>query len=256
VLSPSGCAGVYKKRCSTRSACSTSRSLPTGDVDLACAADGWYNCIYVPAAVVYHKYSATTGTYSPQKAFLAERNRLWLLFKNFRSWIYCFPFSHLPAIFLHLKGVLTGKVHQAGSPGNIRQGRSSGYPESRDGRPAGVAGYIAETACMQGIPPYRGPGVPEGDSPIRIDGRGSGSQRLILFVPSLGRGTHCGRSSRSGTWKPNGAHVERPPDRGGSRRVSTPQDCPVFPGISSERRADPRSRMRLGAWVIYLETGV
>ena len=59
-----------------------------------------YNCIYVPAAVVYHKYSATTGTYSPQKAFLAGRNRLWLLFKNFPVVdIRVFFLLYFPAIF-------------------------------------------------------------------------------------------------------------------------------------------------------------
>jgi GT2 family glycosyltransferase len=69
-----------------------------------------YKCIYVPAAVVYHKYSATTGTYSPQKAFLAERNRLWLLFKNFPAVDILFsPFYTVLRYSLHLKGALIGK---------------------------------------------------------------------------------------------------------------------------------------------------
>jgi GT2 family glycosyltransferase len=43
---------------------------------------GW-GCIYVPGARVYHAHSASSGTYSPLKAFLVERNRMWLEVKNF-----------------------------------------------------------------------------------------------------------------------------------------------------------------------------
>ena len=107
-----------------------------------------YTCFYVPTAVVYHKYSATTGTYSPQKAFLAERNRLWLLFKNFPVVdILLSPFHTVLRYSLHLKGAITGK----GASGKIRagifgRGALAGHPESRDCRPAGIAGDIAETA--------------------------------------------------------------------------------------------------------------
>ena len=46
------------------------------DTDLGLRAQlaGW-RCRSVPAAVVYHAYSATTSAYSPLKAFLVERNR-------------------------------------------------------------------------------------------------------------------------------------------------------------------------------------
>lgn len=43
---------------------------------------GW-KCIYNPKAVVYHLHSATSGAYSPMKAFLVERNRIWVAIKNF-----------------------------------------------------------------------------------------------------------------------------------------------------------------------------
>ncbi len=42
---------------------------------------GW-SCVYVPSAVVYHKYSRATGAYSPLKALNVERNRVWLAVKN------------------------------------------------------------------------------------------------------------------------------------------------------------------------------
>jgi GT2 family glycosyltransferase len=43
---------------------------------------GW-KCIYTPRAIVYHEHSASSGPYSPLKAFLVERNRLWVALKNF-----------------------------------------------------------------------------------------------------------------------------------------------------------------------------
>lgn len=43
---------------------------------------GW-KCIYNPQAVVYHFHSASSGNYSPFKAFLVERNRIWVAVKSF-----------------------------------------------------------------------------------------------------------------------------------------------------------------------------
>jgi len=43
---------------------------------------GW-KCIYNPKAIVYHCHSAAAGAYSAFKAFLVERNRIWVAVKNF-----------------------------------------------------------------------------------------------------------------------------------------------------------------------------
>lgn len=43
---------------------------------------GW-KAVSVPEAVVRHKYSQTGGRYSPLKAFLVERNHIWVAVKNF-----------------------------------------------------------------------------------------------------------------------------------------------------------------------------
>jgi GT2 family glycosyltransferase len=43
---------------------------------------GW-KCVYAPTALVYHARSASAGKYSSFKAFLVERNRMWLEVKNF-----------------------------------------------------------------------------------------------------------------------------------------------------------------------------
>ena len=42
---------------------------------------GW-RCLYVPTAVVYHKFSASGLAFSASKALHVERNRLWLAIKN------------------------------------------------------------------------------------------------------------------------------------------------------------------------------
>jgi GT2 family glycosyltransferase len=112
VLSASGCAGCYSRRMLEEIGLLDDAFFSYGeDVDLGLRGR-WagYPCIYVPSAVVYHKYSATFGTYSPQKAFLAERNRLWLLFKNFPVVdILLSPFHTVLRYSLHLKGAITGK---------------------------------------------------------------------------------------------------------------------------------------------------
>ena len=53
------------------------------DADLAFRARlrGW-RCVYVPTAVVYHKFSATGEPFSAFKALHVERNRFWLAVKN------------------------------------------------------------------------------------------------------------------------------------------------------------------------------
>ena len=43
---------------------------------------GW-TCLYIPTAIVYHVHSATAGEFSPLKAFLIERNRMWVAVKTF-----------------------------------------------------------------------------------------------------------------------------------------------------------------------------
>jgi hypothetical protein len=112
VLSPSGCAGCYSRRMLDEIGLLDESFFAYGeDVDLGLRGRwaGW-TCTYVPSAVAYHKYSATSGTYSPQKAFLAERNRIWLLFKNFPVVdILCSPFHTVLRYSLHLKGAVTGK---------------------------------------------------------------------------------------------------------------------------------------------------
>jgi GT2 family glycosyltransferase len=94
------------------------------DTDLGWRASlrGW-KCIYASKAEVYHLHSASSASYSPLKAFLVERNRIWIQAK-------CFP---LPIIwrgllftalryFFQAYGALTGR----GAAGAFSKERSGG----------------------------------------------------------------------------------------------------------------------------------
>jgi len=53
------------------------------DVDIAIRMkSAGYICKYVPNAIVYHKHSASSGMYSPLKAYFLNRNRILYVFKK------------------------------------------------------------------------------------------------------------------------------------------------------------------------------
>jgi hypothetical protein len=74
---------------------------------------GW-KCVYAPEAKVYHLHSASSESYSPLKAFLVERNRIWVQVKYFplRLLLYGQFFTAFRYL-LQAYGVLAGK----GAPG-------------------------------------------------------------------------------------------------------------------------------------------
>jgi len=70
---------------------------------------GW-KCIYNPKAVVYHFHSASSGSYSPFKAFLVERNRIWVAVKNFPVSLLIYgQFYTFWRYILQAYGAFTGK---------------------------------------------------------------------------------------------------------------------------------------------------
>ncbi|HUL21102.1 MAG TPA: glycosyltransferase family 2 protein [Thermodesulfobacteriota bacterium] len=70
---------------------------------------GW-KCIYNPKAVVYHFHSASAGTYSPFKAYLVERNRIWVAIKSFPISLLLFgQFYTFWRYVLQAYGAFTGK---------------------------------------------------------------------------------------------------------------------------------------------------
>jgi len=91
------------------------------DLGLRARLAGWH-CRYVPTAVVYHKYSAATAAYSPLKAFLVERNRVWVAVK-------CLPASLLivSPVFTLLRFATQawGAVRGQGAAGRFTSDHSS-----------------------------------------------------------------------------------------------------------------------------------
>ena len=69
-----------------------------------------WKCIYNPKAVVYHFHSASAGTYSPFKAYLVERNRIWVAIKSFPMSLLIFgQFYTFWRYLLQAYGAFTGK---------------------------------------------------------------------------------------------------------------------------------------------------
>ncbi len=70
---------------------------------------GW-KCIYNPGAVVHHLHSASSSNYSSFKAFLVERNRIWVAVKSFpvSFLILGLPYTIL-RYFYQALGALAGK---------------------------------------------------------------------------------------------------------------------------------------------------
>jgi GT2 family glycosyltransferase len=85
VLLPSACAALYRRAMlEDVEGFDGDFFVYSEDTDLGLRARwaGW-KCIYVPGAVVEHRYSHSAGRASPLKAYYVERNRLFVLAKNF-----------------------------------------------------------------------------------------------------------------------------------------------------------------------------
>lgn len=85
VLFPSGSAAMYRRDMLDQTgAFDETFFLYCEDVDLGLRARwaGW-ECLYVPGAIVEHRYSTSAGSASLLKAYYVERNRLYTILKNF-----------------------------------------------------------------------------------------------------------------------------------------------------------------------------
>jgi GT2 family glycosyltransferase len=112
VLLPSGCAALYRREMLDEAGLfDPSFFLYCEDTDLGLRArwKGW-ECLYVPAAVVQHAYSSTAGRASAIKAFYVERNRLFVLVKNFPfALLLLAPFYALARYFWHVWWLWRGR---------------------------------------------------------------------------------------------------------------------------------------------------
>ena len=82
---PDGCAALYRKQLLDEIGGFDEDFFAYGDdaeLGLRARIAGWL-CLSVPEARVYHRLGATLGRHSERRAFLIERNRMWLAAKLF-----------------------------------------------------------------------------------------------------------------------------------------------------------------------------
>ena len=111
-LFPSGCAGLYRRDMLDEIGLLDEDFFAYGeDADLGLRGRlfGW-RCLFAPQARVYHRYSAGSGAYSELKAYHVERNRVWVIIKNFpMSMIISSPAYTLLRYTMQAYGALIGK---------------------------------------------------------------------------------------------------------------------------------------------------
>jgi GT2 family glycosyltransferase len=112
VISPSGCAVLLRRAMLVDVGLFDEdffAYVEDTDLGLRARLAGW-TCRYDPAAIVYHKYSASAAEYSPLKAFLVERNRVWTAVKCLPAWLLVLsPLFTLARFGAQAWGALTGR---------------------------------------------------------------------------------------------------------------------------------------------------
>ncbi|MCS6953211.1 MAG: glycosyltransferase family 2 protein [Bryobacterales bacterium] len=124
VLFPSACAALYRRAMIEQiGGFDEEFFLYCEDVDLGLRARwaGW-RCLYVPQAIVEHRYSYTAGRASALKAYYVERNRLFVIAKNF-------PASSL------LRALLAAPARYAWHVAFLLRGRGAAAAFQRQGHP-------------------------------------------------------------------------------------------------------------------------
>jgi GT2 family glycosyltransferase len=112
VFFPSGCAALFQRRLFEEVGLFDEAHFAYGDdtdIGIRARLAGW-KCLFVPKAVVYHMYSATTGKYSPMKLYFVERNRIWIVWKYFPlKNLLLSPFYSKIRYAYQFFGMITGK---------------------------------------------------------------------------------------------------------------------------------------------------
>ena len=125
VLLPSGSAALYRRAMlNDIGGFDDAFFLYCEDTDLGLRARwaGW-KCVYAPDAVVEHHYSHSAGAASPLKAYYVERNRLFVLAKNFPArMLLAAPFVSAARYLWHVRYMLAGR----GSAARFRAGGQAG----------------------------------------------------------------------------------------------------------------------------------
>jgi GT2 family glycosyltransferase len=111
ILMPSGCAALYRREMLEETGFFAEDFFAyCEDCDLGLRAvwAGW-NAMSAPDAVIFHKYSASSSSYSAFKMFLVERNHYYLALKNFTlSMLLALPFWTAYRYLLMAYAVLCG----------------------------------------------------------------------------------------------------------------------------------------------------
>lgn len=124
IFFPSGAAALYRKAMLDEIGLFDEDFFAYGedaDIGIRGKLAGW-KCIYVPKAIAYHRYSASSFAYSPMKAFFVERNRVWVALKNFPlavlvlSPLYTFKRYFLQTYAVSFKKGAAGKFAAKHSP--------------------------------------------------------------------------------------------------------------------------------------------
>jgi GT2 family glycosyltransferase len=126
VLMPSGSAALYRRTMLEElGGFDDSFFLYCEDTDLGLRARwaGW-KCLYAPGAVVEHHYSHSAGRASPLKAYYVERNRLFVMVKNFPArMLAAAPLVSAARYFWHARLLLQGR----GSAARFRAEGNAGF---------------------------------------------------------------------------------------------------------------------------------
>jgi GT2 family glycosyltransferase len=79
------------------------------DIGLRARWAGW-KCVYAPGAVVEHHYSHSAGRASRLKAYYVERNRLFVVAKNFPArMLWAVPLATLARYWWHIRSMALGR---------------------------------------------------------------------------------------------------------------------------------------------------
>jgi GT2 family glycosyltransferase len=125
ILFPSACAALYRREMLTEIGFFDDDFFAfaeDSDLGLRGRLAGW-EAVAATQAIVYHKYSQTSGRLSPFKIYLVERNHYWVVWKNFpMSHLVALPFYSLWRYFEQVRTVMSG----AGTGGEFRVSTTRG----------------------------------------------------------------------------------------------------------------------------------
>ena len=111
-LYPSACAALYKRAMINETGFFDEDFFSyceDTDLGLRGRLAGW-DAVLATDAIVYHKYSGTSGSFSPFKLYLVERNHYWVAVKNFPlRMLLAVPFHSFVRYLVQVRVVLASK---------------------------------------------------------------------------------------------------------------------------------------------------